>query len=232
MAGSEALWGGFSSFFSIWQVCILQISPFFMAYTASIYLVARRQAADTGLRRRVTLPYFAYVAGFTGLYSLLIASGLGISRTLLYNIGDLRWLSGIVILLVGLYFLLVDHVAILERTHKPTLVSILSLLIGITFAIIYSPCITPTLSDIMGMAARPQTVSEGWALAVTYGLGLSLSFGLAGLVLILLLRRVEFVKGHARLIKDICATIVLVPGVLNVTGLMTHYKAFFLGLLV
>ena len=232
VTGSEALWGGFSSFFSIWQVCILQISPFFLAYTASIYLVARHQVADPGVRQRVALPYLAFVAGFTALYSLLIASGLGISRTLLYHIGDLRLLSGIVILLVGLYILLVDRVAILERTHKLTLVSALSLLIGITFAIIYSPCITPTLSDIMGMAARPQTVFEGWALALTYGLGLSLSFGLAGFVLILLLKRAEFVKGHARLIKDICATIVLVPGVLNVTGLMTHYKAFFLGLLV
>ena len=232
VAGSEALWDGFASFFSIWQVCILQISPFFMAYIAGIYLVARRQVVEPGVYQRVILPYFAYVAGFTVLYSLLIASGFGISRALLYHIGDLRLLSGIVIFLVGLYILLIDHVAILERTPKLTLMCILSLLIGITFAIIYSPCITPTLSDIMGIAARPQTVSDGWALALAYGLGLSLSFGLTGIILILLLRRMEFVHGHARLIKDICATIVLILGVLNVTGLMTNYKAFFLGLLV
>jgi hypothetical protein len=62
--------------------------------------------------------------------------------------------------------------------------------------------------------------------------GLCLSFGLVGIGLILLLRKTDLVNGHAKSIKDICAAIVLVPGLLNVTGLMTNYKAFFLGLLV
>ncbi len=232
MAVSEALWGGFSSFFSIWQVCILQISPFFIAYIVGIYLIDWRQVGDSGIRQQVVLPYFAFVVGFTVFYSLLIASGLGISRTVLYHISDLRLLSGIVIFLVGLYLLLLDHVAILGRICKLSLVCIVSLTLGATFAIIYSPCITPTLSVIMSMASQPQTVSNGWALAFTYGLGLSLSLGLAGIVFILLLRKSVFVQGHVRLIKDICATVVLVLGVLNITGFMTHYKAFFLGLLV
>ena len=232
MVGSQALWAGFSSFFSIWQVCILQISPFFMAYMVGIFFASQHQAADLRIGQRVALPFIAYVAGFTVLYSLLIASGLGIGRSLRYNISDLRLISGMVILLVGLYILLVDRVAFLSKIHKLTLLSIFSLLIGITFAIIYSPCITPTLSEIMGMAARPQTASEGWALALMYGVGLCLSFGLVGIGLILLLRKADFVRGHARSIKDVCAAIVLVPGLLNITGLMTNYKAFFLGLLV
>jgi cytochrome c-type biogenesis protein len=232
VVGSQALWGGFSSFFSIWQVCIVQISPFFMAYMVGIFLISRHQVADLRIDERVALPFIAYATGFTVLYSLLIASGLGIGRSLRYNISDLRLISGIVILLVGLYILLVDRVAFLGKMHKLTLLSILSLLIGITFAIIYSPCITPTLSEIMGMAARPETASEGWALAFTYAVGLCLSFGLVGIGLILLLRKTDLVNGHAKSIKDICAAIVLVPGLLNVTGLMTNYKAFFLGLLV
>ncbi len=203
-----------------------------MAYMVGIFLVSRRQVADLRIGRRVALPYIAYVAGFTVLYSLLVASGVGIGRSLRYNISDLRLISGIVIVLVGLYILLVDRVAFLSKMHKLTLLSILSLLIGTTFAIIYSPCITPTLSEIMGIAARPQTASEGGALALMYGVGLCLSFGLVGISVILLLRNTDFVKGHARLIKDICAAIVLVPGLLNITGLMTNYKAFFLGLLV
>jgi len=232
VVGSQALWAGFSSFFSIWQVCILQISPFFMAYMVGIFFVSQHQVADLRIGQRVALPFVAYVAGFTVLYSLLIASGFGIGRSLRYNISDLRLISGVVILFVGLYILLVDRVALLSKMHKLTLLSVLSLLIGATFAIIYSPCITPTLSEIMGMAARPQTASEGWALALMYGVGLCLSFGLVGISLILLLRKVDFVQGHGRSIKDICAAIVLVPGLLNITGLMTNYKAFFLGLLV
>ncbi|MCP4992718.1 MAG: hypothetical protein GY934_02865, partial [Gammaproteobacteria bacterium] len=62
--------------------------------------------------------------------------------------------------------------------------------------------------------------------------GLSLAFWVTGIALILLLKKTGLVKKSARLTKDICGTIVLVPGLLNITGFMTHYKAFFLGLLV
>ncbi len=228
----EALWGGFSSFFSIWQICILQISPFFLAFILGLYLVANSQVADLHISKWVIFPYIAYMAGFVVFYSLLIASGRGIGRTLVYNISDLRVVSGIVILFVSLYLIFADRIAFLRKIHHIGLLVTASLLIGITFAIIYSPCITPTLSEIMGMAAQPKTVSAGWFLAFFYGLGLSLAFGVAGIGMILLLRRVELVMAKARLIKDICGAIVLVPALLNITGLMVYYKAFFLGLLV
>ena len=98
---STALWGGFSSFFSIWQVCFLQISPFYMAFIAGLFLATIGQKDGPGIGRWVLLPFLAYAAGFTVFYSLLIASGLGISRLLLYNVSDLRLVSGIVILLVS-----------------------------------------------------------------------------------------------------------------------------------
>jgi cytochrome c-type biogenesis protein len=170
--------------------------------------------------------------GFTVFYSLLIASGLGISRLLLYNVSDLRLISGIAILLAGLYILLVDRINLLRRNHSPLLLSALSLFIGISFALIYSPCITPTMSDIMGIASQPQTAVEGWRLALVYGTGICAAFGLTGVVLILLLKRSGFVIQNDRLIKNICGIIVLVPALLALTGLMRHYKAFVLGFLV
>ncbi len=203
-----------------------------MAYIVGLFLLTRHQVTDPRIGQWVVPPIVAYAAGFTVFYSLLIASGLNVGRSLRYNIGDLRLISGIVIFAIGLYILVANRVAFLSKKPKLTLLCIFSLLIGATFAIIYSPCITPTLSEIMGIAAQPQTASEGWALAFIYALGLCLSFGLVGISLILLLRNTEFVKGHAGSIKDICAAIVLVVGLLNITGLMTNYKAFFLGLLV
>ena len=232
MESSTALWGGFSSFFSIWQVCLLQISPFFMAFIAGLFLatVGQKDAPDIG--RWVLLPCIAYTAGFTIFYSLLIASGLGISKLLLYNISDLRVVSGIAILLAGLYILTVDLIGFLSGKHSPLLLSALSLFIGISFAFIYSPCITPTLSDIMGVASQPQTAVEGWYLALMYGIGICVAFGVTGIALVLLLRRSIFVIRNSRLIKNICGIIVLVPALLAITGLMRHYKAFVLGFLV
>ena len=232
MGIGTALWKGFASFFSIWQICILQISPFFIAFFLGLYLATREQKPDASLRQWFLLPYATYVVGFCLFYSLLIASGLDISRAILYQIGNLRVASGFIILFVALYLLLLNRLPFLGKRHSPILSSVLSLLIGITFAIIYSPCITPTLSDIMSLAAQRGTAVEGWSLALFYALGISIALGMTTIALILLLRNRQATKHNARLIIAICGIIVLVPALLNITGQMRHYKAFFLGFLV
>ncbi len=232
MGAGTALWGGFSSFFSIWQICILQISPFVIAFLLGLYLATLEQKPNASIRQWVLVPYAAYILGFCLFYSLLIASGLTISRSILYHIGNLRVASGFIILFVALYLIFLNRLSVLGERHSPTVSSVLSLLIGMTFAIIYSPCITPILSEIMGLAAQRGTAIEGWFLAFFYGLGISLALGVTAVTLILFLRRRQMVRHHARLIIGICGLIVLVPALLNITGQMRHYKAFFLGFLV
>ena len=229
MNGGMALWGGFSSFFSIWQVCILQISPFFIAFIAGSYLATPDQKTDREIFRWFIPSFIAYGASFTVLYSLLIASGLTISRPLIGNIGSLRIVSGILILLVGLYILLVNRMPFLSKMHRPLLLSVLSLIIGATFAIIYSPCITPMLSDIMGLASQRNTANEGGYLAFFYGLGISIALCMTSLALILLFRGRGIILRNAGLIKNVCGIILLALAFMNMTGLMRHYKAFVLG---
>lgn len=232
MSGGAALWSGFSSFFSIWQVCILQISPFFIAYMVGLYLLTMNNRINPGLTVWVLLPSLSYTAGFTIFYSLLIASGLDVSRMLIYNIGSLRVTAGFIILLAALYILLSDRIQFLSSKYSPLLLSGLSLFIGISFAIMYSPCITPALSDIMSLASQRVTANEGWYLAFCYGMGISIALVLTTVIIILLLRKRDFVLNNISLMKIICSLIVLIPALLNIFGLMRHYKAMVLGLLV
>lgn len=229
MNGGAALWGGFSSFFSIWQVCILQISPFFVAFIVGLYLATLGKNPRAEIRRWTILPCLAYGIGFTVVYSLLIASGLSISRPLIHNLGFLRVIAGIVILLAGLYIILVNRLPLLDKFHRPLPLSALSLLIGITFALIYSPCITPMLSDIMGIASQRGTAAEGWYLAFWYGIGISLALCITSIALIMLARRQEIVLRKVKLLINVCGAVMLVLGAMNITGLMRHYKAFVLG---
>ena len=232
MSGNMVLWSGFSSFFSIWQVCILQISPFFIAYMTGLYLLTLDQRHKPGLWNWVILPSLSYSIGFTVFYSLLIASGLEVSRILIYNIGNLRVSVGFIILFAALYIILANQIGFLSRKHSPLLLSILSLFIGISFAIMYSPCITPTLSDIMGMASQRITAGQGWYLAFCYGLGISIALVSSTLAIILLLKNRNFVLNNINMMKIICSIILLIPALLNIGGLMRHYKAMVLGLLV
>lgn len=229
MNGGMALWGGFSSFFSIWQLCILQISPFFIAFIVGIYFATPGRNAAPEIRRWILLPCITYGIGFTIFYSLLIASALDASRPLIHNISLLRVVSGVFFLLVGLYILLIDRLPFLGKIHRPLLVSVLAMLIGITLAIIYSPCITPILSDIMGLASQRSTAIEGWYLAFCYGLGTSIALCMTATALILLARKREAVMRNAVPIKNVCAAILFILAAMNMTGLMRHYKAFVLG---
>lgn len=229
MSGALALWGGFSSFFSIWQICILQISPFFFAFIAGLYLATPDQKAERGIFRWVILPCIAYGISFTVFYSLLTASGLNISRPLIGNIGNLRIVSGVFFLFVGLYIILVNRVPFLGRMHRPFLLSALSLIMGASLSIIYSPCITPMLSDIMGLASQRSTAAEGWYLAFWYGLGISLALCMTSVALILFAGKHAVTLRNSNLIINICGAILLALAFMNLTGLMRHYKAFVLG---
>lgn len=232
MGGGNALWGGFSTFFSIWQICLLQISPFFVAFFVGIYLATAGKKADPEFRRWMIIPCIAYVIGFALFYSLLIASGLNASRPLIHNISTLRVVSGFIILFVGLYILLVNRISLLGKIRLPLLLSTLFLLVGVTFALVYSPCITPMLSDIMGIASQRSTAVEGWYLAFFYGLGTSIALCVTSVAIILFVRRREIVLRNANLIINICGAILLILAAMNITGLMRHYKAFVLGLVL
>jgi cytochrome c-type biogenesis protein len=227
--GAAALWGGFSAFFSIWQLCIMQISPFFTAFIVGVYLATRGRHADPDMRRWVLFPCIAYGIGFTLFYSLLIASALDVSRPLIHNISLLRVVSGVFFLLVGLYLFLTDRLPLLGKMHRPWLVNVMALLLGVALALVYSPCITPMLSDIMGLASQRNTAFEGWYLAFCYGLGTSIALCMTAGMLILLTRKREVILRNAVTIKNICATILLVLAAMNMTGMMRHYKAFVLG---
>ncbi len=229
MNGFDALWGGFTAFFSIWQLCILQFSPFFLAFIVGVYLVSPGRSAPPSVLPETLWPCLAWTMSFTLFYSLLIASGLPVSRALITRLDVSRIVAGAYILLVSLYLFGVGRWARLAIWHRPGLLALIALLLGIAFALMYSPCITPMLSDIMALATQRPTAREGWYLAFFYGLGTSLAMVLFSLAVLAGIRRSLWVWRRARLLADLCALVLLSLALLNISGLMTLYKAFALG---
>lgn len=224
---------GFSSFFSIWQICILQISPFFLACVTGLYFADFGEQSSPGLGGRVFLPALTFAPGFAVLYALLSLNSLSVGRILSYNLGMLSFFAGLYILLVSFALVLSGRVAFIDGLlQRRLIVAAGSLLLGVSFALVYSPCITPALSEILSMTSRAETAVRGGFLAFFYSLGICLGLTVTGGVLVLALKRVGFAVRNARRLKDVCGLVLAVLGGLNVTGLMVYYKAFFLGLLV
>ncbi|MDP6689228.1 MAG: cytochrome c biogenesis protein CcdA [Alphaproteobacteria bacterium] len=227
-----AIGDGFSSFFSIWQVCILQISPFFLAYVIGLYFAAGPVRAKAGIGGRVLLPAFSFIPGFAAMYALLTMTGLSVGRAFVFNLGTLEFIAGSYILLAALALLLAGRITMLDHLRRPAVLAAVSLLLGIAFALIYSPCITPALSKILGLAGRPETAVYGGTLALFYATGICLALTLTGAVLVYLLARIGVVARHSSLARGACALVLGVLAGLNLSGTMIYYKAFFLGFLV
>lgn len=226
----EAFGQGFASFFSIWQVCILQITPFFLAFVTAVYFATD---GGRGLGARVILPSVCFAPGFAVFYTLLAMSGLPVGRILAFNLGALGVFSGLYILLVSLILLFAHIVQVRRIVGRPMALAAMSLLLGASFALVYSPCITPALSDILNMTSRSETAIAGGVLAFFYALGICTGLTISVVALIVVLKRyVTAASRRGNAIRVFCGLILAVLGGLNVTGLMVYYKAFFLGLLV
>jgi len=228
----EAFLGGFSSFFSIWQICAMQISPFFLAFITGLYFVGLSRRSNPEFMKWALVPALLYIAGFSILYSLLSSPGLLVGRYLSYNLGSLRIVAGIYLSLVSLYLIFPNRIGIFRKISGTPILAGLSLLLGLSFVVVYSPCITPTLSKVLGIASNPAEATHGAVLAFFYGLGLSLAFAVTGLALIQLLTRVRTVADNPARTSMACGLILSLLAFMNVTGLMIYYKAFVLGLLV
>lgn len=224
---------GFSSFFSIWQVCILQISPFFMAYIIALYFADFKEQGDGNFGGRVLLPALTFAPGFAIFYALLSLNSLPVGRILSYNLGYLGFSSGVYILLVTFTLLLSGRMAFADDILKrPVILAVGSFVLGASFALVYSPCITPALSEILSMTSRAETAVRGGVLALFYSMGICLGLTVTASAIVLVLKRSAFAVRKAGSIKDVGSLGIGILGILNVTGLMVYYKAFFLGLLV
>ena len=229
IAYSTAFAGAFYSFFSIWQFCIAQISPFFMVFFAGVHLFENGPARKSAMNLFVTS--LGYSAGFSIIFAMLGSSGIGMAGYLLYYIKDLRMLSGIFILLTGALMIVMAFISNLTPVSL-RIFWLLAPFVGASFAFIYSPCIPPVLSHVLNYASMPENAARGLLLLIVYGMGLSAAFISVGAPFAIAVGRLA--KGIERLglVIFACAFLLMVMGTMAVTGIMVYYKAFLLSFFV
>lgn len=170
--------------------CTLPIVPGYLAFIAGIPLSAlSNPAAKRSARRVVFRNALAFVLGFSAVFILLGAS----AGLLGAFVGPWRYvlarLGGLIIIIFGLTMLGVVPLPLLSQERRMRLPSFLvlgrlpsSALIGILFALGWSPCIGPILGTVLLIASSSSTVLYGMLLLATFSLGLAIPFLLTALV--------------------------------------------------
>ena len=211
LVGFGALWlaipvamlAGLVSFLS---PCVLPLVPGYLGFLGGAVAPssgAPRPGADAPVA-------FAVVGGAAGMF--LLQWGDLITRVL-----------GAVIILMGLVFIGLFGFA--QRTMRVNLSGRAGLvgapLLGVALGLGWTPCMGPTLSAIMAVALNLGDPWRAALLGVAYSLGLGIPFLLAALGFGWAARSIGFLRRHVRTVNIIGGVLLILLGVLMVTGVWT-----------
>lgn len=181
-----------------------------------------RTAAQRG-RGRLLLGVVLFIAGFTLVFVAMGVLAGSLGRFFIQYQDVITRVLGVVVIVMGLVFLGLFGVA--QRTVKPQVRSGLGLigapLLGIAMGIGWAPCIGPTYTAILSISLTQADPWRAVVLAVAYSLGLGIPFVLLAVGFGWATRSVAFLRRHIRAVNIIGGVLLVILGLLMVTGVWT-----------
>ncbi len=229
--GQVGLWtafaGGVLSFLS---PCVLPLVPPYLSYIAGVKLEDLTAAVEEddaerakAAQRRVIVAAVLFVLGFSSIFVAMGASATAIGQLLRSYIGILSQVAGIIIIIMGLHFLGVFRISFLlmeKRLNvnaKPA-TAIGAYIMGVAFALGWTPCIGPVLAAIIPIAASEESVAKGALLLAVYSAGLGLPFLVAAFAIDGFLGFMKSMRNYLGVVEKVMGIFLIITGILFLTN--------------
>ncbi|MEV6622098.1 cytochrome c biogenesis CcdA family protein [Amycolatopsis sp. NPDC051106] len=222
LAAGVALLAGTISFAS---PCVVPLVPGYLAYLAALVgadapAVSADEERKNG-RWAVVGAALLFVLGFTVVFVATMGTLVWLAATLTLNQDLLQRIGGVLTIAMALVFL--GWIPGLQREvrshHVPRGGVWGAPLLGAIFGLGWTPCIGPTLSAVTTLAsATGGAEARGYLLIAVYCLGLGLPFLLIALGARWAVRATDWVRRHGRQVQIFGGALLLIVGVLLVTG--------------
>jgi cytochrome c-type biogenesis protein len=206
-----AIAAGLLSFLS---PCVLPLVPGYLGYVSGV------TSGREKTRGRMLAGVGLFVAGFSVVFlavSLLVGT-IGVF-VVQYTDVILR-IAGVVVIVMGIVF--IGQVSFLQRTIKPGWQPRTGLigapLLGIVFAVGWTPCVGPTLIAVQSMALDQGSLWRALLIGVAYCIGLGIPFLLVAIGFGWVGGSVRWVKRHIRAVNIAGGVLLILIGVLMVSG--------------
>lgn len=209
-----ALLGGLVSFFS---PCVLPLVPGYLSYVTGVTGTDLAEAR----RGRMVAGASLFVLGFTAVF---VSSGAlfgYFGDNLQDHKGILSKVLGVLMVLMGVFYMgLMPWMTQREfRFHKRPVTGLIGApILGALFGIGWTPCIGPTLTSVIALSYNQASAGRGAILTVAYCLGLGVPFVLAAVAFRKALGAFGWVKRHYAWVMRIGGTMMIVTGLLLLTG--------------
>ena len=199
--------------------CVLPIVPGFISYIVGKSFSDLQKNSSSKLD--IMIPIIFFIFGFSIIFIIMGAS-IEIISDIFYSIKkQLNFISGLLIILLGLFFLGILKIPILNFEKKINLKisnqnPFFSFLIGVAFAFGWSPCIGPILGSILSVAINDSF--NGVILLSFYSMGLGVPFMIIGYSLSKSLVLISHLNRFVRYTQISTGLILILTGFLIING--------------
>jgi cytochrome c-type biogenesis protein len=227
---AAAVAAGMLSFLS---PCVLPLVPPYVVYLTGASLERFADAETKPRAGRETLAAaLLFVLGFTTVFVALGASASAVGSILRAYSGELAIVAGIAIIVMGLHFLGLTPIALLMREKRLEVAKPVGLwgayLMGLAFALGWTPCIGPILAAILAVAASEDTVAKGAGMLAVYSLGLGIPFIVAALAIEKFAAFLVRFRAHLGLVEKAMGGLLVLTGIAFLTGTVTQVSYWLL----
>ncbi len=189
--------------------------------------VAAPAALRRRLRSRVVAGSLLFVAGFTLVFIAYGAAFGSLGTALRRHERGIEQVLGIVTIVMGLAFAgAFSKLMIANRQWRVRWLPARGLagapLLGMLFGVGWTPCLGPTLAAVQGLALSSATAGRGATLSAAYCLGLGIPFVLVAVGMRAGLGALAMIRRHTRVVMTIGGLLLVVTGLLEVTGEWNH----------
>lgn len=215
--------------------CILPVVPSYLAYVTGLTLDELQHGTAEGAARAATVNSTAFVLGFALVFMTMGWAATSLGQTIAQALPWLNRAGGAALIFFGLYMTGVIRLPALAREIRVHLASRPtgfwgSLAVGVAFGAGWTPCIGPVLASILLYASLETTTAQGIALLGAYAFGLGIPFVAASVAFNRFVATATMVRRWLVPLERVAGTVLVLVGLLMVTGNFVGMTAFLAGL--
>ena len=199
--------------------CLLPMLPIYLSYFAG-------GAQETSSRRTVKNA-LGFVMGFSLVFIAMGALAGTVGSFFKGHQTLVNLVCGFVIVLFGLHYLGLLKLNLFRGIGRSVQTQNLgffsSLLFGVVFSVGWTPCVGAFLGSALMLASQQGQVLTGILMLLCYSLGLGIPFVVSAVLVDRLKGAFDFIKRNYRVINLVCGALLILVGILMMTGLLGRF---------
>lgn len=213
---------------SIFSPCILPILPVYLSMLANSAINdMNKDNFKSSILIRNTI---FFVLGISTTFFILGSSISALSSFIATNKNIIMIIGGIIILIMGLFYLGIIKSELLSREKRlnvkyKTMSPFSAFILGLAFSFGWTPCIGPILASVLVMASTSDSILVSNLLIAVYTLGFVVPFLIVAIFYSKLGKHLNNIKKYMNVIKKISGAFIILAGlIMLITGVVNVNK--------